>query len=332
MRCDSGRNEDQSLSTRAHFKRKFLFPRCFAHRKPTLERFVFQLLIDSQTVRVKRYFMSQNPALVVQRARDILWPFGQDGDLPRRGLQLAERVAKNARKRAVAAWQMVTFGFRNPNTVTISDFVVVNPLALDGRTSRDAGGPILSERPVARCFRDKLMCIQGATLVSSSPGFPTPACDREVVHTRPRSGSENEGHMNFTLRTKKNILSVATTAVFLLGIGRSTPANDQRRTTSVNRPSGITTVGKIEIPAVGLATRVLEGSNASTLRVAVGHIPGTALPGPSGNVGLAGHRNTFFRSLRYIRAGDEIRFSTAAGTFNIELFLLALFSPTPSKS
>ena len=35
----------------------------------------------------------------------------------------------------------------------------------------------------------------------------------------------------------------------------------------------------IEIPAVGLATRVLEGSKAGTLRLAVGHIPGTA-PGP----------------------------------------------------
>src|ERR1700684_4465515 len=116
--------------------------------------------------------------------------------------------------------------------------------------------------------------------------------------------------MSFTLRTKKNILSVATTAVFLLGTGGSTPANDQRRTTSVNQPSGIITVGKIEIAAVGLATRVLEGSNASPLRLPVGHAPRTPLPGPSGNVGLAGHRNTFFRSLRYIRAGDEIRFST----------------------
>jgi sortase A len=133
--------------------------------------------------------------------------------------------------------------------------------------------------------------------------------------------------MSFTLRTKKNILSVATTAVFLLGTGGSTPANDQRRTTSVNQPSGIITVGKIEIPAVGLATRVLEGSNASTLRLAVGHVPGTALPGPSGNVGLAGHRNTFFRSLRYIRAGDEIRFSTVAGTFKYRVVSLSVVLP-----
>jgi sortase A len=133
--------------------------------------------------------------------------------------------------------------------------------------------------------------------------------------------------MNFTLRTKKNILSVATTSVFLLAVGGSTRATDQRRVTSVSRPSGRTTVGMIEIPAVGLATKVLEGSDASTLRVAVGHIPGTALPGPTGNVGLAGHRNTYFRSLRYIRTGDEIRFSTVVGTFKYRVVSLSVVLP-----
>jgi sortase A len=147
------------------------------------------------------------------------------------------------------------------------------------------------------------------------------------VYSRSRSGAENEGHMNFTFRTKKNILSVTTTAVFLLAVGSSTRATDQRRATSVIRPSSRTTVGKIEIPAVGLATKVLEGSDAPTLRLAVGHIPGTALPGPSGNVGLAGHRNTFFRSLRYIRAGDEIRFSTVAGTFKYRVVSLSVVLP-----
>jgi len=77
-------------------------------------------------------------------------------------------------------------------------------------------------------------------------GSLTPAYVSEVVCSRSHSGPENEGHMSFTLRTKKNILSMATTAMFLLGIGSSTPANDQRRTTSVNRPSGIITVGKID--------------------------------------------------------------------------------------
>ena len=57
------------------------------------------------------------------------------------------------------------------------------------------------------------------------------------------------------------------------------------------------------------------GSDARTLRLAVGYIPGTALPGENGNVGLAGHRDTFFRKLRDINPGDEIRVTTKDGVF-----------------
>jgi sortase A len=133
--------------------------------------------------------------------------------------------------------------------------------------------------------------------------------------------------MNFTLRTRRNILSTAMIAVLLFAGGSSARATDQPRTTILNRPSGTTTVGMIEIPAVGLATRVLEGSNAGTLRLAVGHIPGTALPGPSGNVGLAGHRDTFFRALRRIKVGDEIRFTTVAGRFKYRVISLRIVLP-----
>jgi sortase A len=133
--------------------------------------------------------------------------------------------------------------------------------------------------------------------------------------------------MNFTPRTRKNILRAAMIAVLLFAGGSSARATDQPRAASVNRPSGTTTVGMIEIPAVGLATRVLEGSNAGTLRLAVGHIPGTALPGPSGNVGLAGHRDTFFRPLRRIKLGDEIRFTTVAGNFKYRVISLRVVLP-----
>jgi sortase A len=133
--------------------------------------------------------------------------------------------------------------------------------------------------------------------------------------------------MKFTLRTKKDILSAAVIAVLLVAGGSSARATEQPRTASVNRPSETTTVGTIEIPAVGLATRVLEGSNAPTLRLAVGHIPGTALPGRSGNVGLAGHRDTFFRSLRSIKVGDEIRLTTVAGTFKYRVMSLRVVLP-----
>jgi len=133
--------------------------------------------------------------------------------------------------------------------------------------------------------------------------------------------------MNSTLRTMKNIPGMAMIAVFLFAGGSSARTTEHPRAAGVDRPSGTITVGMIEIPAVGLATRVLEGSNAPTLRLAVGHIPGTALPGPSGNVGLAGHRDTFFRSLRRIKVGDEIRFTTVAGTFKYRVISLRVVLP-----
>jgi sortase A len=81
------------------------------------------------------------------------------------------------------------------------------------------------------------------------------------------------------------------------------------------RPVPGSAIGRIEIPRLGVSTIVRAGSDARTLRLAVGHIPGTALPGDGGNVGLAGHRDTFFRRLRDIRPDDEIRLVTAGGVF-----------------
>ena len=82
------------------------------------------------------------------------------------------------------------------------------------------------------------------------------------------------------------------------------------------RPATGAAIGRIEIPRLGVSAIVRAGSDARTLRLAVGHIPGTALPGEAGNVGLAGHRDTFFRRLRDVKSDDEIRVTTPAGTFS----------------
>lgn len=79
--------------------------------------------------------------------------------------------------------------------------------------------------------------------------------------------------------------------------------------------SGPITSGRLELTRVGLRAMVLEGDDETTLRVAVGHIPGTAWPGEHGHAAFAGHRDTFFRPLRDVRIGDEIRFTSAAGVY-----------------
>ena len=74
-------------------------------------------------------------------------------------------------------------------------------------------------------------------------------------------------------------------------------------------------LGRIEISSIGLAAMIMEGVDGRTLRHAVGHIPGTALPGQKGNVALAGHRDTFFRGLRNIHKDDEITLTTLRGSY-----------------
>jgi sortase A len=81
------------------------------------------------------------------------------------------------------------------------------------------------------------------------------------------------------------------------------------------RPVAGTTLGRLEIPRLGVSAIVRAGSDARTLRLAIGHIGGTALPGEPGNIGLAAHRDTFFRRLGEIRADDLIRFVTTDGTY-----------------
>src|SRR5580658_1331910 len=86
-------------------------------------------------------------------------------------------------------------------------------------------------------------------------------------------------------------------------------------------------IGRIEIPRLLLSVVVVEGVDRATLRRAVGHIPGTALPGETGNVGVAGHRDTFFRPLKDLRIKDEIRFSTLEGDFKYEVESLSVVKP-----
>jgi sortase A len=93
-------------------------------------------------------------------------------------------------------------------------------------------------------------------------------------------------------------------------------------------PKAGSAVGRLEIPRLGISAVVRAGSDARTLRLAVGHIPGTALPGEQGNVGLAAHRDTFFRRLGEIREDDEVRMVTAEGTFTYRVQGMQVVNPS----
>ncbi len=90
-------------------------------------------------------------------------------------------------------------------------------------------------------------------------------------------------------------------------------------------------IGRVEIPRLDISVVVREGVDAGTLSRAVGHVPNTALPGGAGNIGIAAHRDTFFRNVRNIRNGDSIRMVTWKGTYEYIVDSLKIVDPTEVK-
>jgi sortase A len=70
----------------------------------------------------------------------------------------------------------------------------------------------------------------------------------------------------------------------------------------------------LSIPRIRLEVPVLDGTDDFTLNRAVGLIESTARPGEPGNIGIAGHRDGFFRGLKNVERGDVIKLVTLRRT------------------
>lgn len=67
-----------------------------------------------------------------------------------------------------------------------------------------------------------------------------------------------------------------------------------------------TPLGVLRVARLHIEAPVLEGTDDWTLNRGVGHIADTAPPGAAGNIGIAGHRDGFFRALKDIVVGDVV--------------------------
>lgn len=89
---------------------------------------------------------------------------------------------------------------------------------------------------------------------------------------------------------------------------------------SLSMPVG-PVLGVFEIPRLNLELPIYDGASDLHMDRGIGRIEGTAHPGhESGNLGIAGHRDGFFRILKDIELGDEIMVMTgsSAQTFVVE--------------
>ncbi len=86
-------------------------------------------------------------------------------------------------------------------------------------------------------------------------------------------------------------------------------------------------MGRIEVPRLHVSAAVANGDDDGTLSVAIGHLPDTPFPWEAGNSALAGHRDTFFRQLRNIRVGDDMRVATPYGDFTYQVSRTLIVTP-----
>jgi len=86
-------------------------------------------------------------------------------------------------------------------------------------------------------------------------------------------------------------------------------------------------IGRMDVVSLGVTVMVVEGTSDKALRRAVGHIAGTAMPGQAGNIGIAGHRDTFFRPLRNIHTDDLITLTTPGGEYRYRVVSTKVVHP-----
>lgn len=99
-------------------------------------------------------------------------------------------------------------------------------------------------------------------------------------------------------------------------------------------------IAVLQIPKLSLEVPVFRDTGELSLNRGVGWIAGTASPGGEGNIGIAGHRDGFFRGLRNLSLGDEIRLLTSdsIAIFRVEKIEIvapedtSVLAPVPGRS
>jgi sortase A len=85
--------------------------------------------------------------------------------------------------------------------------------------------------------------------------------------------------------------------------------------------------GVLRAPAVGLEVVVYDSTDESTLDRGAGRIEGTPSLGAAGNVGIAAHRDGFFRVLKDLAIGDEIFVELPNETLRYEVVSTLIVAP-----
>ena len=87
-------------------------------------------------------------------------------------------------------------------------------------------------------------------------------------------------------------------------------------------------IGSLSISRIGVQAPIYEGTSETVLDSGIGRIEGTAKFSDIGNVGVAAHRDGFFRGLKDVQLGDEIRVATLKQDLVYKVVGTEIVSPT----
>ena len=84
----------------------------------------------------------------------------------------------------------------------------------------------------------------------------------------------------------------------------------------------------LRVQRLGIEVAVFPGTDELALNRGVGWINGTARPGQSGNIGIAGHRDGFFRGLKDIAVSDSLTLDLGSQTAQYVVDEIKIVDPT----
>jgi sortase A len=87
----------------------------------------------------------------------------------------------------------------------------------------------------------------------------------------------------------------------------------------------------LRIPSVKLSVPVYADASADSLNRGAGLISGTAGPQTAGNMGIAAHRDSFFRALRHVALGDRLEIDSLSGTRVYRVSALYIVNPDDTR-
>ena len=160
-----------------------------------------------------------------------------------------------------------------------------------------------------------LALVIAATLTSCGRGADAPpasnpaAADKAAAAPAPPTPPPRE--LTWSGKVDMKLWSPGRVKAYKVALARETPP----------------TLAILRIPRLKLEVPVYDGTSDAVLDLAAGRIEDTALPGTPGNVGIAAHRDGFFRVLKDLKEGDALVLDTPSATEQYRVEWIRITTP-----